>query len=160
MGGMTGGEQISAHLAACIEARMEELGLSPTDLAEASGLTLQALGNVRKGLRRKYQRRLTGPLTKALGWSSDSIRLALDGEQPRVVATPLPPRRREPADPKIAELDRRLTAVEAEGIGLGDDLTTRAEEAGALIARALRRLDAVEARLARLDGGADVTAGE
>ena len=75
----------SASLAEAVERRRKELGLTPNALAEATGLSLQALRNIRRGEIRQYQERLTFPLTQALGWSPDSIDRILAGGDPVVV---------------------------------------------------------------------------
>lgn len=82
---MADAPKISKHLAKHVEQRRVELGYTPTTLAEATGLSLQAIKNVRRGEVRQYQERLTGPLTRALGWSRDSIDLLLAGKRPKVV---------------------------------------------------------------------------
>lgn len=105
MNGVINGGSEPNLLARCIEERMAELDLTPTDLARETGLTLQALANVRKGLRRNYQRRLTMPLTRVLGWSPDSIQRAMNGQSPVVeVANPRP----QPP----SRLEARLAALE------------------------------------------------
>jgi transcriptional regulator with XRE-family HTH domain len=70
----------SQHLAEAIETRRRELGLSPTDLAEATGVTPEALRNLRRGDVRRYQERLTGPVTRVLGLVPDAIERLLAGE--------------------------------------------------------------------------------
>lgn len=76
--------EVSAHLAEAIETRRTELGLSPTAFAEATGLSLQALRNLRRGEVRRYQDRLTMPVTRVLGWTPDSIDRLLRGEPPQL----------------------------------------------------------------------------
>jgi hypothetical protein len=75
----------SEHLAARVEARRRELGFTPTTLIDATGLSAQALKNIRQGEIRQYQERLTIPLTRALRWTPDSIDRLLRDEE----ATPL-----------------------------------------------------------------------
>ena len=72
----------SEHLARAIEARRRDLDMTVGDLAEKTGLSRQALLNVRRGDVREYQERLTIPLTRALGWTPDSIDRLLAGDQP------------------------------------------------------------------------------
>ena len=78
--------ELSDYLAGGIKERMDELGMSPTDLSELTGLSLTALANLRRGERRSYQTRLTAPVTAALRWTPDSIQRLLDG----LPAKPLP----------------------------------------------------------------------
>lgn len=140
------------YLARCIEQRMVELDLSPTDLAAETGLTLQALANVRKGLRRRYQRRLTGPLTRALGWSPDSITRAMDGRPP-IVEVARPPRSRPQRPSQLVELEelrRRVARLEARQnaeLSAVEDLTTRGEALDDLLREVASRLTIVESRL-------------
>ena len=82
--------EIHEPLAAAIAARMDELGLSPTDLVAATGLTYQGLLHVRRGEIRRYQNRTTVPLTEALGWSPRSVKLILAGGEPELIDPPPP----------------------------------------------------------------------
>jgi DNA-binding Xre family transcriptional regulator len=89
-----------------VEARMAELGLSPKALADRTGLTQQALLNVRNGKRRAYQRRLTVPLCEALGWKPDGIKRLLAGQKPELLEG------RQPADTdEVRAMVERLTRV-------------------------------------------------
>lgn len=87
---IVGSVKKSQRLADAVEARRRELELSPGDLAERSGLSAQALRNVRNGVVRDYQERLTIPLTRALHWSPDSIDRLLNGDDPIELDTPAP----------------------------------------------------------------------
>lgn len=80
--------EIVPALAELIGARLDELELSPTAFAESTGLTVQGLAPLRRGERRAYQKRLTGPVTRVLGWTPDSIERILDGDEPAPVAPP------------------------------------------------------------------------
>ena len=79
---LCGVREQSEHLAKRIEQQRKALGYSPTGLATATGLSLQAIKNIRKGEIRQYQDRTTGPLTRVLGWTPDSIERLLRGEEP------------------------------------------------------------------------------
>jgi transcriptional regulator with XRE-family HTH domain len=114
--------ETSKHLADRIEARRKELRLSPTQLGERTGLSLQALKNIRQGQVRAYQERLTGPLTSALGWTPDSIERLLRGEEPVLAETPSPSTPPTPEELQlmrsalneaIEKLDKRVAALEA-----------------------------------------------
>lgn len=74
--------QISEALRDAIDARMNELDLSPTDLEEAAGVSGTGLMNLRRGEVRRYQKRLTSPVCRALHWTPDSIARILRGEEP------------------------------------------------------------------------------
>ena len=74
---------------AFVENRRRELGLSPTDHAAATGLTVQGLLPLRKGYRRAYQHRLTDPVCRVFGWTPDSIDRILAGRKPALL-TPSP----------------------------------------------------------------------
>lgn len=65
-----------------IAKRCKDLGLSPTEFARAAGVTTQGLVPLRRGERRAYQVRLTGPVCRALQWRSDSIDRILAGKKP------------------------------------------------------------------------------
>ncbi len=80
--------EIVPALAEHIERRMTELRLDPNGLAEATGLSLTVLQQLRKGYRKKYQRRLTWPVCETLGWTADSIERILRGEEPVLTVTP------------------------------------------------------------------------
>ncbi len=95
---------------AFVEKRRRELGLSPTDLAAATGLTVQGLLPLRKGHRRAYQHRLTDPVCRVFGWTPDSIERILAGGKP-VLLAPSPP-----VD-ELAELRDRVAELEAQ-VGL------------------------------------------
>ncbi len=79
-----------SELGNAIEARRKQLGLSPTDLANAAGVTLQGLVPLRKGVVKTYQGRLTTGVCRALGWTPDSIDRLLAGLEPIELVTPLP----------------------------------------------------------------------
>jgi hypothetical protein len=80
--------EIHKPLAEAVNSRMDELGLSPTDLVAATGLTYQGLLNIRRGEIRQYQKRTTIPLTKTLGWTPESIEKILAGGKPELVSSP------------------------------------------------------------------------
>lgn len=81
---------VNERLRDFVEARRKELGLSPTKLAEATGVTLQGLAPIRRGEVKRYQERLTGPLCAALGWTPDSIERILAGGDPAYADLPEP----------------------------------------------------------------------
>lgn len=145
----------SSHLAGAIEDRRKELGHTPTTLAAATGLSLQALKNIRRGEVRRYQERLTMPLARALGWSADSIDRLLRGEDP-VVENAAPPRspitddeRRPPEfrvgfngelPTELTELPlivKQLAAKDAERATEMQALRAEIERLGALVQRVL-----------------------
>ena len=105
--------ETSRHLAERIEARRQQLGLNPTQLAAATGLSPQGLKNIRKGAIRKYQERLTLPLTRVLGWTPDSIDRLLAGEEPVELVRPSGDveSRVESLEHRIEELTVRLAEV-------------------------------------------------
>jgi transcriptional regulator with XRE-family HTH domain len=71
--------EIVPALASAIEARRDQLGLSPTELAERAGVTLPGLAPLRRGERRAYQDRLTVGVEDALSWPRGTIRSILAG---------------------------------------------------------------------------------
>jgi hypothetical protein len=70
----------SELLASALDARRDELGLTWDRVLDLTGLSDQGLMNVRKGLRRKYQARTTGPICAVMRWRYDSIDRLLRGE--------------------------------------------------------------------------------
>lgn len=119
--------EYSEHLADAIEDRRRQLRYTPTALIAATGLSAPALQNIRKGEIRQYQDRLVGPLTRALGWTPDSIQRLIDGERPvdlrdalssargHVASLELELRKAfgsdDPDDEYIEELSEELTSV-------------------------------------------------
>lgn len=101
--------ETSPRLARAIEERRKALGLTPTTLAEATGLSLSALKNIRRGEVRRYQERLTNPITAALKWTPDSIdRLLAGGDPVPLDATEVAAEIPTPDDGFPAQLLRRL----------------------------------------------------
>lgn len=93
-------------------------------LARRAGLSLQAVKNLRNGEIRDYQDRLTVPVCRELGWSSDSIGRLLRGEDPIIL-----PGRADPAEAAelpelVVEMSRQLA-----------ELTERVQELGAEVMR-------------------------
>lgn len=118
--------EISPELAEHIESRMSELGLGPSALAAATGLSLTILGQVRKGYRKRYQDRLKWPICDALGWTRDSIDRILDGGKP-VYAT------RPAGDAEmLAELLDEIRLLRADVQNLRVQLPALADRVGAL----------------------------
>lgn len=73
----------SQRLADAVDQRRRELGYTTWQaLQDAAGISAQGLKNVRNGERRRYQDRLTVPLTRALRWTPDSIERLLAGDEP------------------------------------------------------------------------------
>lgn len=107
--------EVNERLRELVEARRKELGLTPTKLAEATGLTTQGLMPIRRGEVKRYQERLTGPLCAALGWTADSVDRILAGGDPIIEGGLVDPSRRTtvtlPADEAAAL--RQLIAIQA-----------------------------------------------
>lgn len=74
--------EIVPGMAEAIATQMRKRKLTPTTLAERTGLTVQGLAPLRRGERRAYQDRLKLPVAEALGWTPDSIDRLLAGEPP------------------------------------------------------------------------------
>lgn len=81
--------KISPALRDAVAARMDDLEMSPTDFESATGLSGTALLNLRRGEIRRYQKRLTGPVCRALFWTPDSIDRLLRGEPAIEVTKPV-----------------------------------------------------------------------
>ena len=112
--------ETSRHLADHIEARRKQLGLNPTQLAEAAGLSLQGLKNIRKGKIRNYQERLTLPLTRALGWTPDSIDRLLAGQEPVELVDFVRPNGG--VESRVERLERELERLTGLVAGLVDEV--------------------------------------
>jgi transcriptional regulator with XRE-family HTH domain len=134
----------SEHLAEAIEARRRELGLSPTEFAEATGVTPEALRNLRHGDVRRYQERLTGPVTRVLGLVPDAIERLIAGESLSDV------------------VDESRTAAAAAALSLASDVGGARSLDAARIERAQIRLQllelgrVVEHLVTQVEGLADV----
>lgn len=87
-------------MAEAIEKRRKQLGLSPGDFAELTGLTRQGLIPVRAGHRREYQEKTLQGVAAALRWRWDWYERLEKGQQPVE-------ERRLPADPDNV-LDPRI----------------------------------------------------
>src|SRR4051794_7135236 len=94
-------EQIVPGLKEAIEARMAELGLTPTKFARAAGLTLPGLAPIRRGARRNYQDKLKLGVCRALHWTPDSVDRLLRGEPPEELPA-------EVVDDRFSQLEERL----------------------------------------------------
>jgi transcriptional regulator with XRE-family HTH domain len=104
---------VNPKLAAAIEARRKELGLSVQDIATQAGVTRQGLRPLLKGEERDYQDRLKFPVCRVLGWTNDSIDRILRGGEPVIngggVVTLLPlPGERSPIPDIVATLVRQM----------------------------------------------------
>ncbi len=100
----------SPYLAKAIQQRMTELGMSPTDLQRASGVSDTQILRLRNGDVRRYQVRTTANITRALGWTHDSIELLLNNEPARL-ASPVTPVGGVPVTESV--VSRKLADVDA-----------------------------------------------
>lgn len=128
--------EIVNDLRDAIAARMKELDLSPGELAKQAGVSMPGLAHLRRGERRAYQVRLTAPVCRALGWTTDSIERLLTGLPPSLLEPVSPPTG--VVDDELAELRARMQALEdlwevvlrravAAGVADRDDLAADAE---------------------------------
>lgn len=69
-------------MADAIEARRMELGLTVGELSARSGVTEPGLMPLRRGELREYRDASKIGLCRALGWTTNSIDLLMDGEPP------------------------------------------------------------------------------
>ncbi|MFT6292052.1 MAG: hypothetical protein ACJAR2_002662 [Ilumatobacter sp.] len=133
--------EISEHLKQRFNARMEQLGLSPSALAAEAGVTVQGLFRLRAGGVHKYQVRMTAPVCAALRWSPDSITRLLNGDEPIEIAPPAQVSR------SVGDLQNRLSQVElalAVAIARASDLEAKRAE---ILEGVVTRLEAVAAQL-------------
>ncbi len=123
---------MNPQMAEAIKNRRLELGLDLAAFIAATGLTRQGLAPLLAGEERRYQERLTLPVTRVLHWTPDSIERLLNGREPVPNgADQLPPA-------LISQLDGRYLSLE-DANGALDDLAT-----------VLQRVEALEAAVAEL----------
>jgi transcriptional regulator with XRE-family HTH domain len=67
-------------MAAAIEQRRLELGLTPGQFADAAGITRQGLDPIRRGVRKAYQDKVKLGVARALRWPPDAVDRLLAGE--------------------------------------------------------------------------------
>lgn len=91
-----------------VEDRRAALDLTPTEFAQAAGLTLEGLARVRRGERRRYQEKTTRGVARALAWPVDWYDRLVAGED----SADFPSIHDESAAP--ARRDDELTALKAE----------------------------------------------
>ena len=133
---------ISVHLRDRVEARITHLGISPGELAEATGLSAPALANLRRGLVRDYSVRLKREVCRVLDWTPDSIDRLLRGQEPVVRSVDATP-----------SGGMASPAVSDEVLALFDAVT-------ADLAALTERVEALEGRKRRGDGrGSGAAAG-
>lgn len=78
-------EQRWASLAAQVNARMQLRALTPSQLAERAGYSVETIRPVHAGRVASLRPATKAAVARALGWSGDSIDLILNGEAPVVV---------------------------------------------------------------------------
>jgi hypothetical protein len=75
--------EVAPGMAEQIARRMHEVGIDGIgQLATRARVTTDGLKPLLRGERRNYQRRLTGPVCRALGWPHDAIDRLMRGEPP------------------------------------------------------------------------------
>lgn len=82
--------EVEPALRDAVTTRLEELGLSVSEVARRAGVTRQGLAPLIKGERRNYRARLKYPVCDVFGWTHDSIDRLLAGDQPVEVSGPPP----------------------------------------------------------------------
>jgi hypothetical protein len=138
----TGTHKTSPLLKERFNARMEQLGLSPTALAAEAGVTGQGLIPLRNGKIAKYQIRMTGPVCAALYWTPDSITRLMEGKE--AIEIPQPAK----VDASPEGLHNRLTQVELAlntAMARGSELEAKRVE---ILGELVERLEAVATQLA------------
>lgn len=110
-------QAVAAHVAEAMTAR----ALSQADLADASGVSAYTVRRVMHGETGNYRPDRLRKISRALGWSADSIERILAGGEPEPMATATAEQEVEElrgiVDERVAELradlDRALAAIEA-----------------------------------------------
>lgn len=75
-------EEVVPGMAAAIERRRLEVGITLGEFADSAGVTRQGLAPVRAGYRRAYRERLKFGVARALQWPSDAVDRLMAGEDP------------------------------------------------------------------------------
>jgi len=148
-------DEVVPDMAEAIEARMAALKITPTDLAERTGLSLPGLAPVRKGYRRNYRAQLRWALCAALRWTPDSVDRLLRGE-PAVELDAEEPEATPPAgDADVrASVDEALAAMGASIASLRDQADASDQRIAHLTDAIVQReqfLDALAQRVAALE---------
>jgi hypothetical protein len=102
------------NVGAAITERMHELGIDQTRLIEAAGVSDFTIRDLMKGVSRNYRDRSLWSVSKALGWSHDSIHCILGGEPPVVIADQMVPADPDPYEAirdQLAHLAAQVTAL-------------------------------------------------
>lgn len=93
-----------------ISARLDERGMTMTDLAARSGVSLTTVRELVHVLNtRRRQPRTLGALSEALGWPQDHLGKVLRGQKS---ATPPDPIQQEDLAARLLAVEERLTAIE------------------------------------------------
>ena len=96
-------------VAALVRSRREDARLSQQALATAAGTTDRLVRSIEHAERTTYLPRTLRAISKALGWSADSIHRILDGKEPIDLGVPL---EEVPADLRV-EVARLRAEVDA-----------------------------------------------
>lgn len=114
---------VSERMAELVEARRKELRLEPKDLQRMTGLSGQAILNVRQGKVRRYTEGTINAIADALQWAPDWYDRILEG------GTPVPTTETPPAQPDMAALMERMNAILEVGERRGAEMDRVAEAA-------------------------------
>lgn len=101
-------------MAEAVAARMNKLGLSPTELERASGLSNPQCLDVREGRRKRYMHKTRLGIARAFRWPLDWYDRLLDGED----ASTFP----DTDHPLDLSLEERLSALEQKVQLLADQI--------------------------------------
>lgn len=125
-----------ANVGAAITERMHELGIDQTRLIEASGVSDFTIRDLMKGVPRNYRDRSLWSVSKALGWSHESIHCILGAQPPVVVADEVIR-----ADPDPYEAIREQLVGLTEAVAQLADQSARNGEVASLNGERLERLN-------------------
>ena len=125
-----------ANVGTAITERMHELGIDQTRLIEASGVSDFTIRDLMRGVPRNYRDRSLWSVSKALGWSHDSIHCILGGQPPVVVADQMVR-----ADPDPYEAIRDQLAGLSEAVAQLAEQSARNGDVASLNAELLERLN-------------------
>lgn len=94
-----------------VEARMRQLGLTPTTFAHAAGVTVQGLDPVRAGVRKQYQAKTRIGVARALRWPEDWYDRLVAGEPANHFPDTRWPAAQLTLEERVAAVEARLDAL-------------------------------------------------
>lgn len=98
-----------SRLADHVRRRREELHLSQQQLGEAAGTTGRLISDIERQARTNFEPATLRAVARALGWTPNSVKLILAGEEPEAVKLLAPDQ-----EERLRALERQLVELRAE----------------------------------------------